>query len=166
MSAGPGQHHWRPGRTALYRLYDFVGALLYIGITDDPDARNHESVQPWWPQVDRERTTAEWFDTRKEADAAETEAIGAEHPLHNVAKSPWAPKPRELGTGEISVAELRNNLTEAINRVRLLGELLVIVDRTRARKPQAALVPFELAEAAEAAGGMDAATAILRKSIK
>lgn len=59
------------------------------------------------------------------------------------------------------IAEARANLTELIASVRLLRHG---VQLSRRGKPQAALVPLELAQAAEAAGGMDAATEILRKA--
>ena len=73
-------------RTALYRLYDDAGVLLYVGITDDlcGRMRGHETTQPWWPQV--RRKTVAWYDERDEADLAETMAIAAERPLHNQAK--------------------------------------------------------------------------------
>lgn len=59
------------------------------------------------------------------------------------------------------IAEARANLSELTTSVRLLRQG---VQLTRRGKPQAALVPFELAEAAEAVGGMDAATEILRRA--
>lgn len=163
MSAGPGAHNWLPGRTALYRLYNAEGALLYIGIAANPEHRfdGHESTKSWWPQVNRDLTKIEWHDTRVEAEAAEDEAISTEHALHNVARSPWAPQPRELGRDEATVAELRANLTEAVNRVRLLGTPIVIVNRDRARTPQAAVVPADLADLIEKAGGLRAARELL-----
>jgi predicted GIY-YIG superfamily endonuclease len=166
-STGPGTAHWLPGRTALYRLFDAASRLLYIGISANPEARfgSHESTQPWWPQVDMSKTTVEWLDTRREAEAAEDAAILAERPLHNVAGSPWAPKPRQLGDGEMSLGDAKANFTDTLNRVRLKREAVFIVRPTRNREPQAALVPFELAQAAEAAGGVDVATEILRKSL-
>lgn len=165
MSAGPGAHNWLPGRTALYRLYDTGGALLYIGIAANPERRfdGHESTKSWWPHVDRNLTKIEWYDTRTDAEAAEDEAIRTEHALHNVARSPWAPKPRELGRDEATVAELRANLTEVVNRVRLLGTLIVIVNRDRARTPQAAVVPVDLVDLIEEVGGLSAAREVLRK---
>ena len=59
------------------------------------------------------------------------------------------------------IAEARANLTELIAGVRLLRRA---VQLSRRGKPQAALVPVELAQAAEAVGGVDAATEILRKA--
>jgi prevent-host-death family protein len=58
------------------------------------------------------------------------------------------------------IAEARANLSDLIASVRLLRQGVRL---SRRSKPQAAIVPVELAEAAEAAGGMDAAVEILRK---
>lgn len=70
-------------RTALYRIYDEAGALLYIGITRDFGMRwqKHAAQQPWWPQVKRQ--VVDWYDSRPEARKAEIAAIGAEQPKHN-----------------------------------------------------------------------------------
>lgn len=76
----------RCGRTALYRLCRADWSLLYVGITDDLEARMeaHSREQSWWPEV-AHRTVA-WYDEREAADAAETLTIAAEKPLHNKAK--------------------------------------------------------------------------------
>lgn len=39
--------------TAVYRLYDSGGELLYVGITNNPVRRfsQHQSEQPWWGAV-------------------------------------------------------------------------------------------------------------------
>lgn len=57
------------------------------------------------------------------------------------------------------IADARANLTELVASVRLLRKA---VQLSRRGSPQAALVPIELARAAEDAGGMDAATEILK----
>lgn len=62
---------------------------------------------------------------------------------------------------EKPIAEARANLSELIATVRLLRQGVRL---TRRGKPQAAVVPTELADAAEAVGGMDAAAEILRKT--
>jgi prevent-host-death family protein len=59
------------------------------------------------------------------------------------------------------IAEARANLSDLIAGVRLLRQGVRLTSRD---KPVAALVPFELADAAEAAGGMDAAVELLRKA--
>lgn len=73
-------------RTALYRLYDSKGSLLYVGITADPEARwkgHSHSVRSsaWWPQVAKK--SIEWFPSRLAAYEAETKAIQTEKPIHN-----------------------------------------------------------------------------------
>lgn len=73
-----------PERTALYRLFDKAGDLLYVGITNDPEVRwsYHARQKTWWPEVNRR--AVEWKATRVEAEAAEAEAIGREAPRWNV----------------------------------------------------------------------------------
>lgn len=75
-------------RTALYRLRDADGRLLYIGIAKDPERRwKHHSRTAratWWPDVADK--SVQWFNSRAEADEAETVAISNERPLHNRAK--------------------------------------------------------------------------------
>ncbi|WP_327335899.1 GntR family transcriptional regulator [Streptomyces sp. NBC_01324] len=73
-----------PERTALYRLYDEAGALLYVGITNDPDFRwkAHLYSNKVWPrQVARHEI--EWHESRAAAVRVEIEAIKAERPRHN-----------------------------------------------------------------------------------
>lgn len=67
------------------------------------------------------------------------------------------------GMDEKPIADARANLSEVIASVRLLRQG---VHLTRRGKPQAAIVPTELADAAEAVGGMDAATEILRQAAR
>ena len=77
-----------PGRTALYRLYDKAGHLLYVGVTSNPDARwkQHSAKKEWWPLVDK-RTIA-WHDTRVDAERVELAAIAAEEPRYNTVGTP------------------------------------------------------------------------------
>ncbi|WP_053680159.1 GIY-YIG nuclease family protein [Streptomyces sp. WM4235] len=74
-----------PERTALYRLYDDAGSLLYVGIALNPERRwrQHawDHADTWWPLVSAKRL--EWFATRPEAEAAEVRAIRSEGPAHN-----------------------------------------------------------------------------------
>jgi hypothetical protein len=71
------------GPTAVYRLWDSQGQLLYVGLSHSPRERyvQHEGDKLWWPTVQRRHET--WYDTRKEAEAAERVAIGNEAPLYN-----------------------------------------------------------------------------------
>lgn len=64
--------------------------------------------------------------------------------------------PRSLPT-----SEARANLSDVIASVRLLR---ICTYLTRRGKPQAAIVPVELADAVRDAGGPDAAAEILRKA--
>lgn len=59
------------------------------------------------------------------------------------------------------IAEARANLSEIAAQVRLLRKSVRL---TRRGKVQVAIVPAELAEAAEAAGGPDAATDLLNRA--
>jgi len=61
---------------------------------------------------------------------------------------------------EQPIAEVRANLSEIAAQVRLLRKS---VSLTRRGKVQAAIVPAELAEAAEAVGGPDKAVELLRQ---
>lgn len=78
------------GRTALYRHYAADGALLYIGISHDPEVRWEQHY--WWKQGDSARQTVEWFELRHEALAAEAAAIAAEKPKYNRHHN-WDPVP-------------------------------------------------------------------------
>ncbi|WP_158813206.1 GIY-YIG nuclease family protein [Streptomyces rimosus] len=71
-------------RTALYRLRDAAGELLYVGISTKPPQRwsQHAVDKVWWPEV--ADLSLEWFDSKSEALAAERRAIRAESPRHNV----------------------------------------------------------------------------------
>ncbi|MFE2710592.1 GIY-YIG nuclease family protein [Streptomyces mirabilis] len=79
-------------RTALYRFFDANGALLYVGITKNFGQRwvSHAKKKPWWPKV--QRHTAEWFDTRREAEAAEKQAVVSEGPKYNLVHKPRTPR--------------------------------------------------------------------------
>lgn len=71
--------------TAVYRLYDFDGALLYVGMGDARTRiKSHLKTKPWRAEIDRQRTTVEWFDTRQDAETRETAAIAAESPRYNI----------------------------------------------------------------------------------
>lgn len=71
-------------RTALYRLHDEQGQLLYIGISTKPLSRwtQHSGDKEWWPEV--AALSLDWFDSTTEARAMEAHAIRSEHPTHNV----------------------------------------------------------------------------------
>lgn len=70
-------------RTVLYRFYDRAGALLYVGISNDPHRRwaAHERDSEWWDRI--AVTHTEWHASRTAAEGAEAEAIRREMPLFN-----------------------------------------------------------------------------------
>jgi predicted GIY-YIG superfamily endonuclease len=78
-----------PERTALYRLYDADGRLLYIGITNDPNRRwaQHARSSRWWPKVVTKKI--EWLQSRSASLAAEKVEIERLNPPYNRAWNTW-----------------------------------------------------------------------------
>lgn len=74
----------QPAHELVYRLYDANKALLYVGITWHPFARwtAHAASKAWWGEV-RFGSLKEYPDDRSARDA-ETIAIHAERPRHNI----------------------------------------------------------------------------------
>lgn len=72
------------GATALYRFYDAVGQLLYVGITNNIPRRlgQHSDTKAWFH--DTTNITVEHHATRTIALAAEKSAIQVEHPKYNL----------------------------------------------------------------------------------
>ena len=77
----------------LYRCYDAVGRLLYVGKTDDwtRRQREHASRGPWWSEAARVEMRL-GLDSQ-EAQRAEREAILYERPIHNVESKTAPPTP-------------------------------------------------------------------------
>lgn len=71
-------------RTALYRLYDAEGRLLYAGIATFPEYRweQHASQKNWWHLVARK--TVEWHVDRVSALVEEARVTAAEKPLYDL----------------------------------------------------------------------------------
>ena len=69
--------------TAIYRLFDSEGQLLYVGISDRPEVRwtEHALSKNWWHLVAHQ--SIDWLPTRTVALAAEAEATKNERPLFN-----------------------------------------------------------------------------------
>ncbi len=69
--------------TAVYRLFDATGRLLYVGIGYDYLRRwkAHAKTKTWWPQVVHRDVI--WFDNRLDAAYEESRAIDNESPIHN-----------------------------------------------------------------------------------
>lgn len=124
-------------RTALYRLYEAAGTLLYIGISHDPDARfeQHAKLKDWWPLVVRRDVT--WFDDRPTAAAAEADAIRSEDPEHNGTYSPRRDRhtARDAvaadGVREVSLSLARPKLAGLIRSVEEDGEPIALVNHGR-----------------------------------
>jgi hypothetical protein len=69
---------------ALYRMFDTDGVLLYVGVTASIGGRVRvHNLSERYRQVTT--ITLEWFGDRLAAEAAELDAIAAEHPRWNVA---------------------------------------------------------------------------------
>jgi predicted GIY-YIG superfamily endonuclease len=86
--------------TAVYRTWDFSGALLYVGMTHRLKARlrEHRAWSRWWPDV--ADVTLEMCENRWAAEAVEAAAIIAEKPRHNkasyYARRAWIGSPRDF----------------------------------------------------------------------
>lgn len=68
----------------LYYLYDVVGRLVYIGMTDDLEARyrQHAGTKEWWPEVHHRWVVS--YPSRATCTAGEALAIHALRPPYNV----------------------------------------------------------------------------------
>lgn len=106
-------------RTALYRLFDAEGRLLYVGIAFNPADRwrGHSSTKFWWHEVSRREV--EWRETRGDALRAEAEAILVERPLYNVAgteEPPPAAPPKPKPVRSVNSDQADRELTAAGKR--------------------------------------------------
>jgi hypothetical protein len=65
-------------------MYDTLGTLLYVGITQQQSRRfdQHNQDKPWWSEV--ASITVEHFPNRRAVQIAEMAAIAAEHPKYNI----------------------------------------------------------------------------------
>lgn len=124
------------GRTALYRVYDAEGKLLYIGISQNPDVRfgQHSQTKDWWGEVAERKV--EWLPTRAEATTAEKMAIQTENPYWN---RNHAVRPLGNPEAERLYAEHRWNLEEA-------RAILPEVKERAAEDLKAGSTPAELAK--------------------
>lgn len=77
-----------PKATCLYRHFDSEGNLLYVGISASVMMRqaSHSRESNWAKSI--AKIEISWYDTYEEAYQAETDAIVAEKPKHNIAKVP------------------------------------------------------------------------------
>lgn len=105
------------GRTAVYRIFNTEGGLLYIGSSQDPAhrVRVHTNQRLWGDEI--ASYTAGWHRTRKRAYAVEAAAIRAEHPLYNIRHTPLQDRLDQLWTR--NAAPLTVDEAEAILRAYL-----------------------------------------------
>lgn len=75
---------YAPESVAVYRLFNFDGALLYVGISDNPKRRfaQHARDKGWWYLA--VRWEVEWYQDRNAALAEEARAIREEVPAYNL----------------------------------------------------------------------------------
>ncbi|WP_240982230.1 GIY-YIG nuclease family protein [Streptomyces sp. S3(2020)] len=144
------------GRTALYRLYGPEG-LLYVGITICPltRIRTHLREQPW-----RSLVIAVRIDYPDDPEAAERQAVRAEHPRHNVVfNAPTPPPPPDpaarlrtrLAREQRRLAELEATVPESATHLRLLTRAITtkkariakLAGRVREEESAAVPVPSE-----------------------
>lgn len=81
-----------PLNHVLYRLYNNIGELLYVGITSDVVTRmaGHRADKRWWSEVADKKF--EYFYTRAELEAVERLAIIREKPRYNIIHQPNRPQ--------------------------------------------------------------------------
>lgn len=70
----------------VYRFYDVMGRLIYIGMTNDPGNRRaqHRQQAEFAHHVDPAKTTYEYWPSRESAADRERAIIGLEGPMFNV----------------------------------------------------------------------------------
>lgn len=148
------------GRTAIYRFYDKRNRLLYVGITNNPNARwqKHAAEKQWWPEV--VRRDVEWVGSRLMAAQMESDAILSERPAYNIrGTTPAAirqpPRPKVY---QRIAAELRQRIIagELAAGDRVPGENTLIADygvaRSTARQALALLRDEGLTSTRQGAG--------------
>lgn len=100
--------------SSLYRHFDREQKLLYVGVSISAVKRlgEHALHSHWHSQI--ANVTIEHFETRKEAIAAEKEAIESEKPLHNIAHNK-SKKDRPLSEYERQLEARRNLYSRTVN---------------------------------------------------
>jgi predicted GIY-YIG superfamily endonuclease len=75
-------------QTSVYRYYDAIDTLIYVGITNAGTARNqqHNKDKEWWPFVARQ--DVEHYENRDTAHQREVALIQAARPPFNVQHNP------------------------------------------------------------------------------
>lgn len=73
-----------PRPSAVYSIYDVEGVVIYVGVAFDPALRVsvHRAARAWGSEADS--WSADWYEDRESAEAAEIQAIVAKMPKYNV----------------------------------------------------------------------------------
>ncbi|MFF9287544.1 GIY-YIG nuclease family protein [Streptomyces griseosporeus] len=106
------------GETAVYRLYDVSGQLLYVGISMNPERRwgEHSREKLWWHLVADKRVT--WHESREQALIAEEEAERLERPrfgdTHRLGAGWRSSERREDDSLQQGIIDLAETLKQAI----------------------------------------------------
>jgi hypothetical protein len=122
--------------TSVYRYYDSLGCLIYVGITKQGIGRNHQhnGSAEWWPHVARQEV--EHFESRKLAARREKELIFEFRPPFNKVHNPnWRQQqaaylvtrqelPRDAGWGDAWAALDRRLPLVLANRLDSLVEFV------------------------------------------
>ena len=84
LSGAPRPRAVSSGKHMVYQLFDAVGTLLYIGITDRGPLRlvEHYRKKPWFGDV--AEVQFERYETRAESEAREARLIRDRAPLYNI----------------------------------------------------------------------------------
>lgn len=101
--------------TAVYRMYDAAGRLLYVGMTNNTDVRWkwHAQSRGWWRHVSRK--AVEWHPDRATARRHEALAIKSEAPLYNSMHA-------AAGPHDVPLRDARSQLSRIVDQVRILHE--------------------------------------------
>jgi predicted GIY-YIG superfamily endonuclease len=102
-------------RTSLYRHFNNVGELLYVGVSLSALQRlgQHAENSEWFNSIDR--VTIEHFDSREEALAAERSAIIQDRPMHNIHhKKAAAEAQRKADDALMATTQAKKDLTARI----------------------------------------------------
>ncbi|MFJ2630904.1 hypothetical protein ACIO6U_02930 [Streptomyces sp. NPDC087422] len=97
--------------TAVYRLYETGGRLLYVGMTNNPDVRfKWHSRMHWWHRVARK--DVEWHSDRTAARHHEAAAIKSEEPILNAMHA-------AAGVDDVPLRDARPKLSQIVDQVRV-----------------------------------------------
>jgi len=101
-------------QASVYKHWGKEGELLYVGLAKDPLSRNVSHLAGIRHRYEIANITFEWFDTREEASAAESESILREKPKYNkVTRDQREITVRLLGKELDRLDELRGSRTRS-----------------------------------------------------